>query len=171
MARKIVLTIAAAALSVTVSAQQNPSATNNITKMACQSYKQSLVNMIRSATEGLSDEALRQNNQPPLTGNLKQQTTRDILQSVIESEPNRAMRQVITKASNAYIRSQSIESFERGLAELVPACVEIRTAQNRQQTNEFQQGQPAPGQGPESSDNKPNNEGQRSTLPSTNSYL
>ena len=175
MLRKTLLAITAATISVTASAQQNSSPSDSITNMACQSYKSSLVNMLRTASNGLSDETLRKNNQPPLTDSLKQQTTRDILESVIESEANPAMRRIITKASNAYIRSQSIDSFERGLAKLVPTCVEIRSTENRQQTQQFNQGQPQnPTNDPTPNRNRSDNQkknGKRSTLPSTDSYL
>jgi hypothetical protein len=170
MLRKTLLVITAATISVAATAQQSQ-ASDDITKMVCQSYKSSLVNVLRTTTEGLSDETLRKNNQPALTGNLKLQTTRDILAGLIENESSPAMKQIITKASNSYIRSQSIDSFQRGLSDLVPICVELRSAENRQQKRSFSQGAqpgtvdaPAPG-------NTESQRKQKSALPKIDSYL
>lgn len=149
----------------------------------CQMYQNNLVQALQAAEAGLSDEALRADNLPPVSQAERQSTLRSILEGLIEAEQDRTSRQIITNAANRYLRSGNINTFAQGLDGLAEAC--MNTNQSRQApdtaTQEPSQQAPAPGSGnqwryrnnkPDNNSDAPSGQNNReSRLPSRDSYL
>lgn len=128
------LTLTLSTLAYPALAQQGSSdIMHQATSMACTSYKDSLVNVVSTTTVELSRESLQAQDQTPISSRIQLRTVRQLLEGLIESESNQAMKRIITRASNDYLRSQNVESFSRGLNGLVDACIAARTELKRQQ--------------------------------------
>ena len=139
----------------------------SMARTACQGYQDSLVNMLRTTNSDLSREATRERNEAPISNVTRQNTIRTILEATISSEPNPELRRILTQAANDYIRSQRVESFERGLNGFVDTCVQIRGQNYQQQPPQNPQSAPPPRQ--PNTNSRP--ERGQSTLPARDSYL
>lgn len=138
----------------------------------CQTYKTSLVNVIRTVSSGVSPDAALERSEPRISSNQQRSLIIEVLEQTAQSEPNQALRAEINRAIDLYKRSGRIEDFERGLSNFTAACVDQRMAvmdgenqtdrqPNNQSNDTNQPGQQAPQR----------NRGTGTSLPARESYL
>lgn len=161
------------ATSLSVQSQQTPSSFDDITRQACTTYKDSLVNMVRQIKSGTSPDATQQRGEARISDTQQNRVINQILDETLASESNPALKAEIQRANDAYRRGGQIKDFERGLSGFVSTCVKQKSSQVQRNYQEGQQAidqlnrQQAP-QSPRSNNQKRNS---NQPLPSRDSYL